>query len=34
MALGVQIKRIYEPAEADDGYRVLIDHVWPRGRLA
>ena len=31
MALDVQIKRIYEPAEAGDGYRVLIDHVWPRG---
>ena len=21
------------PAEDDDGYRVLIDHVWPRGVL-
>jgi uncharacterized protein YeaO (DUF488 family) len=31
MALDVQIKRIYEPTEADDGYRVLVDHVWPRG---
>ena len=31
MALDVQTKRIYEPAEPDDGYRVLIDHVWPRG---
>lgn len=27
----VQSKRIYDPAEADDGYRVLVDHVWPRG---
>jgi uncharacterized protein YeaO (DUF488 family) len=25
------IKRIYEPASADDGYRVLIDRLWPRG---
>jgi len=24
-------KRAYEPAEPDDGYRVLVDHVWPRG---
>ncbi len=31
MALDVQIKRIYDPASPDDGYRVLIDHVWPRG---
>lgn len=31
MGLDVQIKRIYEPAEVEDGYRVLIDHVWPRG---
>lgn len=25
------IKRVYEPAAADDGYRVLIDRVWARG---
>ncbi|MGH2883289.1 MAG: DUF488 domain-containing protein [Solirubrobacteraceae bacterium] len=31
MAHEVRIKRIYDPAEPDDGYRVLIDHVWPRG---
>lgn len=31
MARDVRIKRIYDPVEADDGYRVLIDHVWPRG---
>lgn len=31
MALDVQIKRVYEPADAGDGYRVLVDHVWPRG---
>lgn len=31
MALDVQIKRIYDPAGPDDGYRVLVDHVWPRG---
>jgi uncharacterized protein YeaO (DUF488 family) len=27
----VQEKRVYDAAEASDGYRVLIDHVWPRG---
>ena len=24
-------KRIYEPADERDGYRVLIDRLWPRG---
>jgi uncharacterized protein YeaO (DUF488 family) len=28
---GFRIKRIYEPAAADDGYRVLVDRLWPRG---
>jgi uncharacterized protein YeaO (DUF488 family) len=27
----IQIKRAYEPASLDDGYRVLIDRLWPRG---
>jgi uncharacterized protein YeaO (DUF488 family) len=27
----VRVKRIYDPADDSDGYRVLIDHVWPRG---
>ena len=27
----MRAKRVYDPAEAGDGYRVLIDHVWPRG---
>lgn len=31
MTTDVQIKRIYDPAAPDDGYRVLIDHAWPRG---
>ncbi len=26
-----RIKRIYEPAAADDGFRVLVDRLWPRG---
>lgn len=29
--LVLQIKRAYEPASKDDGYRVLIDRLWPRG---
>ncbi len=24
-------KRVYEPYEHSDGYRVLIDRLWPRG---
>lgn len=31
MSLDVRAKRIYDPPDPDDGYRVLIDHVWPRG---
>ncbi len=31
MTLDVRIKRAYEPAEPGDGYRVLIDRLWPRG---
>src|SRR5215216_6207716 len=31
MARDVHAKRIYDPPERGDGYRVLIDHVWPRG---
>jgi uncharacterized protein YeaO (DUF488 family) len=27
----IETKRVYEPASADDGYRVLIDRLWPRG---
>jgi uncharacterized protein YeaO (DUF488 family) len=29
--MDVQLKRAYEPAVASDGYRVLIDRLWPRG---
>lgn len=25
------VKRIYEPAASSDGYRVLVDRLWPRG---
>jgi uncharacterized protein YeaO (DUF488 family)/putative NADPH-quinone reductase len=27
----IRTKRVYEPAAADDGFRVLVDRVWPRG---
>jgi uncharacterized protein YeaO (DUF488 family) len=27
----VSIKRVYEPAAAGDGLRVLVDRLWPRG---
>lgn len=29
--MGVKIKRVYEKAAPGDGYRVLVDRVWPRG---
>ena len=29
--MSVKIKRIYDPAERGDGYRVLVDRLWPRG---
>ena len=27
----IKIKRVYEPEEKSDGYRVLVDRLWPRG---
>jgi uncharacterized protein YeaO (DUF488 family) len=27
----IRLKRAYEPAASSDGYRVLIDRLWPRG---
>jgi len=32
MALDVRTKRAYDPPEPGDGYRVLIDRLWPRGK--
>ncbi|HRP58324.1 DUF488 domain-containing protein [Agriterribacter sp.] len=29
--MSVQIKRVYEPFAATDGFRVLVDRIWPRG---
>lgn len=27
----IALKRVYEPAQAEDGTRVLVDRLWPRG---
>ncbi|WP_363350462.1 DUF488 family protein [Methylocystis echinoides] len=27
----LRLKRVYEPPEQDDGLRVLVDRLWPRG---
>src|SRR5690554_3740247 len=27
----IEIKRVYEDAENDDGIRILVDRIWPRG---
>lgn len=27
----IAIKRVYEPYSKDDGWRILIDRLWPRG---
>lgn len=27
----ILIKRVYEPAAKSDGFRVLVDRLWPRG---
>ena len=27
----VRTKRVYEEAKQEDGYRVLVDRLWPRG---
>lgn len=29
--MNIRIKRVYEPAEPQDGRRVLVDRLWPRG---
>ena len=29
--MDIRLKRAYEPASAEDGYRVLVDRLWPRG---
>lgn len=27
----IKVKRVYEASEEQDGFRVLVDRVWPRG---
>jgi uncharacterized protein YeaO (DUF488 family) len=27
----IRTKRVYEPAGAEDGIRILVDRLWPRG---
>ena len=29
--MDIRTRRVYEAASGDDGYRVLVDRVWPRG---
>lgn len=29
--LDIALKRVYDDPEPDDGYRVLVDRLWPRG---
>ena len=29
--MDIALKRAYEPAAGSDGYRVLVDRLWPRG---
>jgi uncharacterized protein YeaO (DUF488 family) len=31
MTAQVRLRRAYDPATPDDGYRVLVDRLWPRG---
>jgi uncharacterized protein YeaO (DUF488 family) len=29
--MNIKLKRIYEPKEKADGFRILVDRLWPRG---
>src|SRR6185312_10713020 len=29
--MAIAIKRVYEPFSKTDGYRILVDRLWPRG---
>ena len=29
--MGIAIKRVYDPPEPSDGFRILVDRLWPRG---
>ena len=30
-ASDIRVKRVYDPPDAEDGSRVLVDRLWPRG---
>lgn len=27
----IKCKRVYDPVEKEDGHRILVDRIWPRG---
>lgn len=29
--MSIMLKRVYEPAQPQDGCRILVDRLWPRG---
>ena len=29
--MGIRIKRVYDEADCADGFRILVDRLWPRG---
>ena len=29
--MGIDLNRIYDPQATGDGYRILVDRLWPRG---
>lgn len=29
--MSIELKRVYDPASKSDGYRILVDRLWPRG---
>jgi len=31
MAYSISVKRVYESPSPTDGYRILVDRLWPRG---
>lgn len=31
LVMSIYLKRVYDPADKLDGYRILVDRLWPRG---
>lgn len=29
--INIRLKRVYDPVDPDDGVRILVDRLWPRG---